>query len=102
MKNTIGYIILLAFFISVMVFIGRLTVNSTNEIERDIKNNVNTENLIRSAMEKAYAEGQYDAINGDIRIKSINFGRYVWIKSPWNSKAKPVTDTIKIDKYESY
>lgn len=75
-----------------MVFIGRQVVVSTKEINENRSDKIQL--LLRSALEKAYAEGQIDAINGDIRIKSINFGRYVWVKSPWDSGEKVIKDTL--------
>jgi len=40
-------------------------------------------------IEKAYFEGQKDALNGDIRIEKKGTG-YKWIKSPWNDNFKPL------------
>jgi len=39
-------------------------------------------------MERAYFEGQKDAINGDIRIAKTD-SCYVWIKSPWDGGKQP-------------
>lgn len=52
--------------------------------------------LVASANEKAFAEGQVHAINGDVRIKKINDSTYIWIKSPWDSGMKPINDTLII------
>lgn len=50
-------------------------------------------NEIQSALEKAYFEGQKDAINGDIRIKfDEEFQCYRWAKTPWNDGTKPLLD----------
>lgn len=38
----------------------------------------------KEAMERAYFEGQKDAIEGVIRIEATSDG-YVWTKSPWDS-----------------
>lgn len=40
--------------------------------------------------EKAYFEGQVDALKGDIRIKSNVDSCYYWIKSPWDNGDKPI------------
>jgi len=52
--------------------------------------------IILMEMEKAYFEGQKDAIEGDIRIKigpdSIN---YQWSKSPWDDGSVPSFDPYK-------
>lgn len=46
---------------------------------------------VRYEVEKAYFEGQKDAINGDIRIKRSEFGNtWEWTKSPWDSGRTPV------------
>lgn len=41
------------------------------------------------SMEKAYFEGQRDALEGDIRIKKVD-SCYVWTKSCWNSGKAPI------------
>ena len=51
-------------------------------------------------MEKAYFEGQFHAVHGDIRIEEMPDGSYVWSKSPWGDKHWPeyvpvVRDTVK-------
>lgn len=48
-------------------------------------------------MESAYAEGQMDAIKGDLKIKydSVNKTWY-WIKSPWNDGTTPIYDINKL------
>ena len=93
MKKIIGYTVLSLYVAFMIVFIGILRANSNKEIKK--KDNV--EIILKSALEKAYASGQKDALDGDIRIKSIDFGRYVWIKSPWDSGNKAITDTLKLD-----
>lgn len=46
--------------------------------------------------EKAYFEGQRDAINGDVKIK-LEDSIYVWTKSPWNDGRKPKFNPSKKD-----
>lgn len=41
--------------------------------------------------EKAYFDGQKDAIRGDIRIQLNKDSIYVWVKSPWNSGSRPIS-----------
>lgn len=96
MKKNIAIIVLLLYFISTIVLIWRQVVISTKEIKGHEKNVDKIEFILKSELEKAYAEGQKDALNGDIKIKSINFGRYVWIESPWDNGRKPINDTLKI------
>lgn len=43
----------------------------------------------REEIEKAYFEGQKDAINGDVRIRKNNDGCWVWTKSCWNGNEPP-------------
>lgn len=53
-------------------------------------------NEIQSALEKAYFEGQKDAINNDIRI-SFKDSIYHWVKSPWNNGKNPIFTPTKED-----
>lgn len=41
-----------------------------------------------STVERAYMEGQKDAIEGDIRVEKEG-DDWKWIKSPWDSERKP-------------
>lgn len=51
----------------------------TTRINSKVRSNV-TESL-----EYSYFEGQYDAVNGDIRIAYDSVKQeYIWISSPWN------------------
>ncbi len=59
-------------------------IGITTYIFRVLKPDINT------MVEKAYFEGQKDAIQGDIRIKQINDTSYIWIKSPWDSGSNPI------------
>ena len=45
--------------------------------------------VYKEELEKAYFEGQKDAINGDIRIRKNNDGCWVWTKSCWDSGKPP-------------
>lgn len=47
--------------------------------------------------EKAYFEGQKDAINGDIRIKLNSDSIYIWTKSCWNNGDKPIYNPTYLD-----
>lgn len=46
-------------------------------------------NAFQECAERAYFEGQKDAINGDIRIARID-SIYVWKKSPWDSGKRSI------------
>jgi len=56
-----------------------------------------TEKNIKESCEKAYFEGQRDAIDGDIRIKLNSDSTYVWTKSCWNSGTKPIYNPTYLD-----
>jgi hypothetical protein len=68
------------------------TTNKKND--RDLTNRIQL--LVVLTTEKAYAEGQADAIKGDVRIHPIGDSTYVYIKSPWDNGMKPMNDTIII------
>jgi hypothetical protein len=44
---------------------------------------------IQEDLEKAYYEGQRDALEGDIRIKKVD-SVYLWTKSCWDSGKMPI------------
>lgn len=45
---------------------------------------------ITETVEKAYFEGQKDALSGDIRIKQTKDSCWVWVKSCWNNGKQPI------------
>lgn len=48
-------------------------------------------------VEKAYFEGQKDAINGNVRIKLTNDSIYIWTKSCWDSGKDPIYNPTYLD-----
>lgn len=61
---------------------------------------VNKEKAIEAILiqcEKAYFEGQKDAINGDIRIKFNSDSCYIWTKSPWDNGTMPTYNPTYLD-----
>lgn len=48
------------------------------------------EKSLTEVCERAYFEGQRDALNGDVRIKLNSDSCYYWIKSPWDSGKSPI------------
>lgn len=54
-------------------------------------------NMYTKDMEKAYFEGQKDAIEGDVRIKKNKDSIYIWEKSPWNNGSKPLYNPDYLD-----
>ena len=55
---------------------------------------------IKAGLERAYFEGQKDAINGDVRIKLNSDSVYVWTKSPWNDGMRYSFVPTKEDTYK--
>lgn len=51
---------------------------------------------IKLEVEKAYFKGQYDAINGNVRIKMGPDSIYVWSKSPWTDGSPAIYKPGKI------
>lgn len=51
----------------------------------------------QKGMERAYFEGQRDAIEGDVRINRDETNKcYRWSKSPWDDRTAPLTDVSGI------
>ena len=48
------------------------------------------EKELQKVCEKAYFEGQKDALNNDIRIRLDKDSCYQWIESPWDNKKMPI------------
>ena len=72
--DIILYVILVISIFSVIYIIPSSTT-STNQAK--------VSNLLNNLAEKAYSQGQVDAMNGDIRFDNKH---NCWIKSPWNTK----------------
>jgi len=94
-KNTIDFIIKNRFLLLWSLFIALMTVLFSSVF----LTNTNQDNVqflkvvksIRETQEHIYAEAQIAALNGDWKIEDKN-GSYHWIKSPWDSGAKPTLD----------
>ena len=52
--------------------------------------------LLITKIEKAYFEGQKDAINGDVRI-ILKDSIYYWSKSCWDNGTKPTYNPTYLD-----
>lgn len=52
--------------------------------------------MVQESMEKAYFEGQRDALIGDIRIEQNGNGCWYWIKSPWDQGRKPIFNPFNV------
>ncbi len=77
---------ILGLFLLIPMIIGLLLGGCTEDNEMGFV----TKKTIFEQIEKAYFEGQKDALNGDIRIKKTSDSCYVWIKSPWDNKREPI------------
>jgi hypothetical protein len=51
----------------------------------------------QEACERAYFEGQRDALDGDVRIKMNKDSFFIWVKSPWNNGDKPIYTPTYLD-----
>lgn len=56
-----------------------------------------TEKAMQKALEKAYFEGQKDALNGDVKIKLNKDSCFIWVKSPWDSGVTPIYTPTYLD-----
>ena len=60
------------------------------KLSSDEKNLDVLTNVVTIELERAYFEGQKDAIEGDIRIELTDSGNYIWTSSPWDSGEEPI------------
>lgn len=56
-----------------------------------------TVDAIQKSLERAYFEGQKDALNGDVRIKLNPDSCYFWVKSPWDCGDAPTYTPTYLD-----
>lgn len=66
-----------------MIIIGYMLINKS--IEREKEKSTSIQQVIKKECERAYFEGQRDAIEGDIRIKKTKESCWIWTKSCWDS-----------------
>jgi len=64
--------------ILLIVLAGFVLVGCSSEKE------ITTKQQIIKIVEEAYAEGQGDAIEGDVRIEIVNDSQIVFTKTPWD------------------
>ena len=70
-----GACIVALIFIFVTLFaVPEVHAEDTTEEIRDV---------LTEALEKAYMEGQIDALSGDVRVKEFGTD-WMWTKSPWD------------------
>lgn len=65
---------------------------SSSDIQREVM----------KELEKAYFEGQKDAISGDVRIRKDIDGDWTWSKSPWNDDEDGKHPPIFNPKFDYY
>lgn len=90
MKNLIIFLIIVSFSACKS---GNFKLTSSDSIHDSIVNDKILQ-MVTYDIEKAYFEGQRDALNGDIRIERLDDEFcsdtiYRWIKSPWDSGEEP-------------
>jgi len=81
-------------FILLILLVGCTVGTSSGEKETDIFDEYNIDtisNSIQFAIEIAYFQGQYDAINGNIKIEN-SYGTWRWKEPLWNNGQKTLFD----------
>jgi hypothetical protein len=75
--------------LTVLIFVIFVSARYTfNEYDRTISR---IDSVLTYSLEKAYFEGQKDAIKGDIRIKYNTVdSSYNWVRSPWDNNKAPI------------
>ena len=73
-------------FVLIIALFGVLFMSSENN-KTEIESELSVQ--LYEFAEKAYFEGQRDALTGDIRVKNTAEG-WIWTKSPWDNGQKPV------------
>jgi len=79
-------LIILTFLIIGLTFASARYIFKSND-----KNISRIDSILTSSLERAYFEGQKDAIKGDIRIKyNTTDSCYHWVRSPWDNNKAPI------------
>lgn len=93
------YIVFVVVFVVLFLSLKPYYQKWTSQNKEDVKKIAKTISItMTQSMEKAYAAGQKDFMNGKVCIKAVkdgNFTHYIWVKSPWDSGKEP---TYKIPK----
>jgi len=81
-KEILGYFLFLVFLVLSANYFLTLVDNEQSSL---------IEKTITIEVEKAYFEGQKDALEGKIKIGKTNNDKYHWINGgPWNSQKAPI------------
>lgn len=85
------------FIISIcfLLFLNSCDLSCKNENSTGLTSSLRQD--VSFLMEKAYFEGQKDALNGDVRIVLNSDSTYVWRKSPWGGGRKPTYFPDRMD-----
>ena len=79
----------------IVKIIGLILILSSCHVKEHDNTSAELERQITSEMERAYFEGQKDALLGDVRIERINGELdpdtlWRWTSSPWDSGKEPI------------
>lgn len=86
-RSNLAFVVLAALMVGIAVFVYRWDQKDRAEQAAKI------ERHLTELAERAYFEGQHDAIVGDIRVRyDIVTKRWDWIKSPWDSGKPAIYD----------
>lgn len=69
-------------------------------VTKSVSENTNIKKELCKIVERAYFEGQRDAIKGDIRIEMYCDSVYHWKKSPWNDGTAPIYIPTYLDSHK--
>ena len=83
-------------FIAFLLILSASLLFRSDFEESNKKAITNLTNAVKQEKENAFAEGQKKYFEGDI---SFDAYRNCWIKSPWDSKIKPIT-YVMCDNYK--
>ena len=72
-----------------IITFGGLLISITND---GLKGDITITNELTKLVERAYFEGQRDALENNIRIKRNQDSCWIWVASPWDSGKEPVFD----------
>ncbi|MFA5366339.1 MAG: hypothetical protein WC333_00250 [Dehalococcoidia bacterium] len=86
-ENRVQFVILGIAFI-VLIVLSISVKKDKNEFENTLGS------MLRVVVEQSYADGQIDALAGDVRVKQVNDSAWVFIKSPWSDSSITIKDTI--------
>ena len=95
-RQIITLSILSIIFITTNILFYKIAKDDNIKYQKSL---IEIDDMIHTYMEKAYFEGQKDAIEGDIRIQKVG-NHYKWTKSCWDNsdrvvKFDPENDTLK-------